>query len=495
MNESLNIGFDEALNSLSGVFFWQEEIDAAKTEVHFSEGVINMTGYSGKEIIELEKGWESLIIEEDLAEYRRKLDRFDSEGDNDNIKLEYGILNSGGDILKISERVYANRTIEGKVVKRLRIVFNITEYSSEIEKLKNRIEELEQLNSSKDNFISILSHDLRAPFTSILGFSDVLMQETGLSEREKIEYLKYINESSHNQLQLINYLLDWSRLQTGRLKIDSQRIHAQSVVYNCVSSLTGMAVRKNVNIKVEVPDTLFIDADERLISQVLTNLISNAVKYSNEQDNVEVKAGIFNDGMSEFIIKDEGSGISDANRDKLFNIGKIFSTEGTRGEKGTGLGLALAKQIIDKHNGDIWFYSNEGEGSEFHFTVPSSENSILLVLASEDERVFFSKIVSEHFRPFKILLALNSFEALGIISAKMPSLVIADHKLPLMDGLQFVQSVRKENKGLRIPFIMLIDSETDEITKSYQEIGVKTLNKISFDLELLKEKIESLLYS
>jgi signal transduction histidine kinase len=495
MNESLNIGFDEALNSLNGIFFWHEELDEARTEIHFSESVFKITGYNSNEIKEMEKGWESLIIKDDLSEYRKKLDLFETESDSDNIKLEYRIAKSNGDIIKVSERINVSRTIERKVVKRFGIILDITEYSSEIEKLKNKIEELEQLNSSKDNFISILSHDLRAPFTSILGFSDVLLQETGLGEKEKVEYLKYINESSHNQLQLINYLLDWSRLQTGRLKIDPQRIHAQSVVHNCVSSLTGMAVRKNVNIKVEVPDTLFIDADERLISKVLTNLISNAVKYSNEHDDVEIKAGIFNEEMTEFIIKDEGRGISDSNRDKLFNIGKIFSTEGTKGEKGTGLGLALAKQIIDKHKGDIWFYSNKDEGSEFHFTVLSSENSILLVLASEEERVIVSKIISEHFRSFKILSALNGFEALSIISAKMPSLVIADHNLPLMDGVQFVQSARKANKNIRTPFIMLINSEADEITKSYQEIGVKTIKKISFDPELLKEKIEFLLFN
>jgi signal transduction histidine kinase len=495
MNESLNIDFDEALNNLSGIFFWHEDLNEARTEIHFSEGVFNVTGYNGKEIKELERGWESLIIKDDLSDYRKKLDWFETESDRDNIKLEYRITKRNGDIVKILERINVNRTIGKKALRLFRIVIDITEYSSEIERLKNKIEELEQLNSSKDNFISILSHDLRAPFTSILGFSDVLLQETGLGEKEKVEYLKYINESSHNQLQLINYLLDWSRLQTGRLKIDPQRIHAQSVVHNCVSSLTGMAVRKNVNIRVEIPDTLFIDADERLISKVLTNLISNAVKYSDEHDDVEIKSGIFNEEMTEFVIVDKGRGISDSNRDKLFNIGKIFSTEGTKGEKGSGLGLALAKQIIDKHKGDIWFYSNQGEGSEFHFTVPSSQNSVLLVLANEEEREIVSRIISDHFSSFKILSAFNGFEALSIISAKMPSLVIADHNLPLMDGVQFVQSVRKANKNIRTPFIMLINTEADEITKSYQEIGVKTLKKISFDPELLKEKIEFLLFN
>ena len=227
---------------------------------------------------------------------------------------------------------------------------------------------------------------------------------------------------------------------------------------------------------------------DTLIKSIETQLFSL-------HDDVEIKAGIFNEEMTEFVIVDKGSGISDSNRDKLFNIGKIFSTEGTKGEKGSGLGLALAKQIIDKHKGDIWFYSNKGEGSEFHFTVPSSQNSILLVLASEEERVIVSKIISEHFRSFKILSALNGFEALSIISAKMPSLVVADHNLPLMDGVQFVQSVRKENKNLRIPFIVLINSEGEEITKSYQEIGIKTFKKLSFDPDLLVEKIESLLFN
>ncbi|MBT8378924.1 MAG: PAS domain-containing protein [Ignavibacteria bacterium] len=495
MNESINISFDEALNNFDGLFFWQVDTAVSDSEIYYSESVLKVTGYQGNEIKELERGWESLIIKDDLPLYKKNLDHFESDQDKNVLKLEYRITKSSGETVKISERINVTRSSEGKILKRFGFVLDVSDYSSEIEQLKNRIFELEQLNSSKDNFISILSHDLRAPFTSILGFSDVLLQENNLSEKEKVEYLKYIHDSSHNQLQLINYLLDWSRLQTGRLKIDMQRIHAQSVVYNCVSALTGMAIRKNVNIKVEVPDTLYIDADERLISQVLKNLISNAVKYSNEEDNILVKAGIFNDEMCEFIVKDEGGGISDVNRDKLFNIGKIFSTEGTKGEKGTGLGLALAKQIINKHKGEIWFYSNEGEGSEFHFTVPSSESSILLVLTSDDEREVFSQIISKHFSSFNILSAQNGFEALGIISAKMPSLVISDHNLPLMDGRQFVQSVRKENKNLRIHFIVLINSEADDITKTYQEIGVKTLKKISFDAEQLKEKVESLLFS
>jgi PAS domain S-box-containing protein len=494
MNEPLNFSFDEALNNLTGIFFWQEDFDESGSQIQFSDNVLAVTGYTAEEIIGLGRGWLSMIVNDDLPGYRKKLDELKENNSEGECKLQYRIRKKNGGLITVSEKVFFNRDFEGIINKRFSMVSDITEFSSEIELLNNRIAELEQLNSAKDNFISILSHDLRAPFTSILGFSDVLLQESGLSDKEKTEYLRYINESSHTQLQLINYLLDWSRLQTGRLKLDLQRVHAQSIVYNCVSLLTGMAVRKNINIKVNIPDTLFINADERLLSQVLTNLISNAIKFSEEHDTVEINAGIFNDEFVEFVVKDEGVGISEINRDRLFNIGKLFSIEGTKGEKGTGMGLALARQIVEKHNGEIWFYTSEGEGSEFHFTVPASENTLLLVVNDKEERELYSKIIDEHFNSLKILYAQNAFEGMGIISARMPSLVIADHNLPLMDGLQFIHSVRKENKNIRIPFIILIDPQAEDLLKTYQESGVKTLKKASIHPELLKEKIELLLY-
>ena len=152
------------------------------------------------------------------------------------------------------------------------LVVNVNIFKSKEQDLIKKCEHFGQLNSSKDRFISILSHDLRAPFTSILGFSEILMNEKTLSENEKIEYLNYIHESSQTQLQLINYLLDWSRLHTGRMKIEPHRLNAQKVTYNSVSALTGNAIRKNIEIRVIIDDNIHIEADERLITQVITNL-------------------------------------------------------------------------------------------------------------------------------------------------------------------------------------------------------------------------------
>jgi len=375
------------------------------------------------------------------------------------------------------------------------LIMNVTNYKEEVEKLKSKTEKLEMLNSAKDSFISILSHDLRAPFTSILGFSEIILNETSLPEKDKAEYVKFIYDSSNNQLQLVNHLFDWSQLQTGRIKFEVQRLHAQSIVYNCVSYLTGLAMRKNININVKIPDSFHIDADERLTTKVFTNLISNAVKYSHEDGTVEVSGNIYNEDFIEFIVKDKGIGISETNNERIFNIAKLFSTEGTKGEKGSGLGLTLSKQIVEKHGGALWFYSKEGKGSEFHFTLPSATSYILLVLQDKEKLDELEKGLNKNFPNLKTLKTENAFEAIEIISSKSPSLIIIEHNLPLMDGLHLIGSVREKHKQMKIPFIVFIDADSDDLIKSYQEINVKILKQKPSITENLKDKIEMLLYS
>ena len=159
------------------------------------------------------------------------------------------------------------------------------------------------------------------------------MNEPELTENEKNEYLNYIHESSQNQLQLINYLLDWSRLQTGRMKIELDRINALSMVFDCIASLTGNAIRKNIDIKTNIPDNIFIKADEKLITLVITNLLSNAIKFSYEHKQIEINAGIFNDDKIEFVVKDSGIGIPEHSKEKLFKVETKFSTKEQREKK------------------------------------------------------------------------------------------------------------------------------------------------------------------
>jgi signal transduction histidine kinase len=215
MKEPLNFSIDEAVNSLNGIFFWQEESEVVESDIQYSDNVLGVTGFLASEIRELKDGWLSLIVKEERFSYKRKRDEFEKKPQENSINLKYKITKKDGSLISISERISVIRNLNGKIVRSFGLVLDITDFVSEIDKLKKKNEELEQINSSKDDFISILSHDLRAPFTSILGFAEILLNETSLSEKDKMEYLKYIYDSSQNQLQLINYMLDWSRLQTA----------------------------------------------------------------------------------------------------------------------------------------------------------------------------------------------------------------------------------------------------------------------------------------
>jgi PAS domain S-box-containing protein len=495
MQTELSTLLEELVGQFDNTFFWFADTGENDSSVFYSQSIENVTGYSSNEVNSLPKKMENIIVEDDLPYYRKKFDELSNNKSISSLTLHYRIFCKDEKVKWLQENVKVSRNENGYIERCFGQVIDVTETKTENDELQRKIEELEQLNSSKDNFISVLSHDLRAPFTSILGFSEILMSESGISDKEKAEYLNYINDSSQNQLQLINYLLDWSRLQTGRLKLEPIRLHVQSIVYNCVSILTGQAVRKNINIKVNIPDTMYIDADERLVTLLFDNVISNGIKYSNEGTLVEVTANIYNDNLVEFVVKDEGMGISEENKEKLFNIGSMFSTEGTKGEKGTGLGLSLAKQIAEKHGGNIWFYSQEGAGSEFHFTLPSSSNTILLVRSNTNGQDEIEKILKKRHAKYDVICANNGFEALGLVSSKMPSLIITDHDMPLMDGLLFSRTVRKENKYLRIPIIALLKPEMESIKHEYQAFGIKTLLEEPLDVNLLDEKIHSVLNS
>ena len=493
MKKSTNLNIDEVLDNFSGMFFWKWHLDISS--IKYSKNVVSVTGFTSAEIEKQEIGWLSLILKEDLLLYRKKLDEFEKNPDRELIRQDYRITKKDGSIVQLSERIRVIRGNDGNILHRFGLIIDISDYMEEIEVLKIKNDQLELLNSSKDNFISILSHDLRAPFTSILGFSEIILNETKLPEKDKAEYVKFIYDSSSNQLQLVNHLFDWSQIQIGRIKTERQRLHSQSIAYNCVSYLTGQAMRKNININVKIPDSLYIDADERLITKIFMNLISNAIKYSFENESVEVTANIYNNDFIEFVVKDKGVGISEVNQERIFNIAKLFSTEGTKGEKGSGLGLMLAKQIVEMHGGEMWFFSVEGKGSEFHFTLPSATSYILLVLDDMEKLKELESGIQQNYPNLQVLIAENAFEALEIISAKYPSLIVIEHNLPLMDGLQLIGAVREKHKHIRIPFIVFLDSVSEALIRSYQDINVKILKQKPSLTEHLKDKIESLLYN
>lgn len=460
----------------------------------FSKEILDITGYTPQEIESLPDKLYSLINEEDLKSLKKSLTELESDPSKNIAELLYRINSKSGSIVWLKESLKVYRDTDGEIKEHHSALIDVTSIKKkelELEKLGNS---LKDLNASKDKFISIVSHDLRAPFTTLLGFSEILLNEKDITEDERLEYLKYIYDASKTQLNLINCLLDWSRLQTGRIKIEPIRLNVRTAVANAITPLTGDAVRKNIDIRINIPPDLYMNADERLISQAVINLVSNAIKFTPEGKEVHVSSQRFKEGMIEIVIRDEGLGISEENQSKLFKIDQKFSLVGTNGEKGSGLGLALMKEIVEKHNGHVWFYSQVGEGSEFHFTVQEAKNVVLIVEDDLAERALCKKVIESKLPNFNVQTADNGYEALSMLKTLIPTIIITDHLMPLMNGIQLIEALFKKEASRSIPVIVISAKLNNEITKVYSRLGIDKIIPKPVDMDRLIETMRECLF-
>lgn len=499
-NENLNLShlstynnqLKEVLHTIpdefEDVFYWSGVRYGKDTFSVFSDNIKKIIGYTSEQIQALPEGLKSLVMREDISSYNKAYDSFFPLRKTNFLEHIFRIKSKDNKILWLKEKVVQYKNLNGVLFLKASVI-NITEFKEREEQLLKSLEEKQNKIFTRDNFLSVLSHDLRAPFSSILGFTEVLMSDPNLNENDRNEYLNFIHDSASNQLQLINHLLDWSNMQIGRLNPVPQRVQAQSIVFNCISNLTGNAIRKNIEIKANVPESIYIEADERLILQALTNLVSNAIKFSPYGKSVVITVDRFNQEMVEFVVIDQGVGIPDTNQSKIFKFEKLLTTRGTKGEKGAGLGLSLVREIVERHGGQVWFYSKEGKGSEFHFTVPSAENSILLVENNKEDYFRFERMIKERFPQFKVLGADNGFEAINFVVRQHPSVIISAHELPLMNGIQLIKSIIRGDKRFNTPVIALINSYDENVIKSYQEIGVKIILTKPVNPDKLTENI------
>lgn len=481
---------DSVLYEIAAVFddqfHYSLKTEDDKLEIYYSPNIKKVTGYSPEELIKLPSLGREMVYEDDITDVKKKLHKIES-GKVTSLELLYRYKRKDGKIIWLKEQLKLEIAGNQKILKGF--VIDVTNFKKNESDYGEIINNLSSEITARDNFLSILSHDLRAPFSSILGFTEILLSEAALSDAERTEYLNYINDSSTNQLRLVNYLLDWSNLQTGRMHMVPHRVQAQGLIFNCISALTGVAMRKNIDIKVNVPDSIFIEADERLMLQVITNLVSNAIKFSEDGKTIRISADRFNNKLVEFVINDEGIGIPDNYHQRIFKFEKMFSTRGTRGEKGTGLGLSLVKEIVERHKGQIWFYSKEKVGSEFHFTVPSSENTILLVEHNQNDFIQLEKIIRENFPEFKFVGTDNGFEAINVVLKQHPSLIISSHDLPLMNGIQFVKSILRGDKKYYAPIIAILDSKDESLYNTYRDIGIKSIISKPVDIKQFNREV------
>ncbi|HEY3372333.1 MAG TPA: PAS domain-containing sensor histidine kinase [Prolixibacteraceae bacterium] len=249
---------------------------------------------------------------------------------------------------------------------------DITERKQLEKALKESEARLRELNSTKDKFFSIIAHDLRGPFNSIMGFSELMVEQTQEKNYEEVErYASIIYQSSQRAMELVTNLLEWSRSKVGRLQFNPENIDIGELIKSVVQLLKDSAQHKSITIYTDVSPGLQVRADRAMLATILRNLVSNAIKFTKPDGEIVVSVQKEQYQLS-FMVADNGIGIKKEAINKLFDMDASYSTPGTQDEKGTGLGLLLCKEFIERHGGDLRVESELGKGSKFYFTIPQS---------------------------------------------------------------------------------------------------------------------------
>lgn len=300
-------------------------------------------------------------------------DNFDFFGE-----VEHRFLYADGEVghLKVCFSIIKDEN--GKTIKTYGINQDITEQIRAEQILRESEANLLEINAAKDKFFSIIAHDLKSPFNSILGLSNMLVEQIHSNNIEGIvEYAGIIQDSSQRAMDLLLNLLEWSRSQTGKMEFSPEYVEIVALINEVATLITDSALQKAISISKELPPSTFIFADKAMISTILRNLISNAVKFTNLGGKIIVSAKQEQDQLLVSVC-DNGVGIKKETISKLFRIDENHSTYGTLNETGTGLGLILCKEFVEKHNGKIWVESTPGKGSTFFFTIPISSGRKVL---------------------------------------------------------------------------------------------------------------------
>ena len=235
--------------------------------------------------------------------------------------------------------------------------------------------ELKEINATKDKLFSIVAHDLKNPFNALLGLCGLLESSySDLREEERQTYIRMIHESSQQLYMLLDNLLQWSHSQLTSFTLSPENINLGDIIKQETELLKKNSEEKGIKVKTDADEHLFVHADRNTTSSVLRNLLSNAIKFTSQGGMVEVRAWRKTDenDMIEIAVVDNGIGISDAEMENLFRLEGAVSKKGTSNESGTGLGLVLCREFVEKSNGRIWVISRPGCGSEFHFILPAA---------------------------------------------------------------------------------------------------------------------------
>lgn len=332
-----------------------------------------LSGYSKEEAIGM--SWTRQVTSADLDIFKE----FYLRTKNDNpydipYKHEFAFYKKNGE-LRYAILLVVNLSNNKKMAS----FVDVTEQKKVEQALQESERKLRESNQTKDKFFCIIAHDLRSPFNSILGLSDILYNDFDkYNSEDKKKFIGLMYKSINRVYKLLDNLLIWSLSQRGKIVFNPEEINLYLLSLETIEFLNQAAEDKSIKILYQTHEDICINADKQMLSIIIRNLISNAIKFTPKEGEINIIARLISDKNNnetvEITISDNGIGIPCKVLTKLFDIGCDISTKGTDNETGTGLGLVLCKEFVEKHGGKIWVKSEVGKGSDFKFTLPLNKS-------------------------------------------------------------------------------------------------------------------------
>lgn len=309
----------------------------------------------------------------DTCEQLSQIDRRILElGENTNFEVE-SKDNDGNRIvfLEIKTPLF-DKNNNSKIVGLCGLSTDITERKKNEEIIKESQQQLKILNNTKDKLFSIIAHDLRSPFYGITGFSELLIENLSTTEDEESkEYIGLIDTLAKNTLILLDNLLSWAKSQTKELSFKPEKLLLSEVIQEVIVLKKSLSKVKHISLNYEPTDKIELYTDKNILQTILRNLISNAIKFTNKGGKIDITVTT-NKELIEICVSDNGVGISKESINTIFELSNTTVLPGTANEQGSGLGLILCKELVEKLNGTIWVESNVNKGSQFTFALPTS---------------------------------------------------------------------------------------------------------------------------
>lgn len=375
-----------------------------------------------------------------------------------------------------------------EMVRHLRIILeeersmrdNLERSRAELEEANEKLKELDLM---KSEFLNTVSHELRTPLTSIKAFAEILLDNVGEDVETQTEFLEIINKESDRLTRLINNLLDLSRIEAGRMKWENEQMDLHEVGESALNALRGSAEKKGLVVESDLEEDLPTTGDKDKLIQVVTNLLGNAIKFTSEGGKITVSANRKDLLTAQIAVTDSGVGIAPEFHESIFEKFSQVDSSETRDIKGSGLGLPIARSIVEHHGGKLYVESEAGKGSTFIVELPlhleeessgddSAERAPALehqllpgqtVLVVDDEpsiRRFLRHILEAE--GFLVIESRSGEDAVAIAQRETPSLVLLDLVLPDIDGFEVLARLKEKPETSSIPVIILSIIEDEE---------------------------------